>query len=73
MTAARGGLLIRGLHGMTSGGWKITTSRPGKPGEQPDMNAIRADYEAFGLEVPMRETPGKSPSTTVTRGSEAAK
>jgi hypothetical protein len=59
--------LIRGQRGVTPGGWKVTTSRPGEPGEKPDMEAIEADYAARGLEVPMREVPGKAASATVTR------
>jgi hypothetical protein len=59
--------LIRGWRGVTPGGWKVTTSRPGEPGEKPDMDAIEADYAARGLPVPMRETAGKAASATVTR------
>jgi hypothetical protein len=67
--------MVRGLRGRTADGWKVTTSRPGEPGEEPDMDAVREILADFGIELPMRKTPGSSPRLSVTRikDKEAAK
>ena len=64
--------VIRGMNGHARG-WKVTMSRPGKAREEPDMNAIRADYENSGVELPMAVKPGSAPSLSVTRVDPPAK
>lgn len=56
--------LIKGLNG-TAGQWRITLGEPGEDGEALDEAAIRADYEARGLPVPMITKPGAAPKLYV--------
>ena len=63
--------LIRGLRGQTASGWKVTTSKQGEAGEEPDMDAVEEFFADHGAEVPMREKPGSSPRLSVTRIKEA--
>lgn len=58
--------LVRGLRG-TAGDWRVSTGRPGDDKDVPDMDAIYAEYEARGEQVPMTTKPGSTPRLTVTR------
>lgn len=58
--------VIRGLYAQARG-WKVTTSKPGAPGEELDADAVAEFYAEHGAEVPMRPTPGTSPRLSVTR------
>lgn len=57
---------IRGLHGR-AGDWRIGLTRPSGVKDVVDMDAIRADYEASGRPLPMKEVPSSTPSLNVTR------
>jgi hypothetical protein len=59
--------LIRGLRGITPDGWRISLGSPGEDKPVIDEDAIRADYEARGLDLPMTSKPGNAPRLTVTR------
>jgi hypothetical protein len=60
--------VIRGIRGTTAdGGWRIGMSKQGDPKEVIDEDAVRADYEARGFEVPMTDRPGRAPVLSVTR------
>ena len=65
--------MIRGLRGQTPDGWKVTTSKQGEPGEEPDPEAIEEFFAEHGAKVPMREKPGQSPRLSVTRIKDKAK
>lgn len=64
--------LIRGLRGTTPDGWRISLGKPGEDGEALDEDAVRADYEARGLDAPMTSKPGNAPRLSVTRVKGAA-
>jgi hypothetical protein len=57
--------VIRGLRGV-AGDWRISLGKGGDPRDVIDEDAIRADYEARGFEVPMTTRPGDAPRLSVT-------
>jgi hypothetical protein len=59
--------LIRGLRGVTPDGWRISLGKPGEDKPVLDEDAVRADYEARGLDVPVTVRPGNAGRMTVTR------
>lgn len=64
--------LIRGLRGVTPDGWRISLGKPGAPKDVLDEDAVRADFEARGLDVPMTTKPGNAARMSVKRVKEAA-
>ena len=58
--------MIRGLRG-DAGEWRVSTGEPGEDKDVIDEDAVRADYEARGMTVPMTVKPGSAPRLTVTR------
>ncbi len=56
---------IRAYRGVTEGGWRIFTGKPGDDKTEPDIDAIRFDYLMRGEEMPQRTVPGKAGSLFV--------
>lgn len=58
--------IIKGLTG-TAGEWRISLTAPGE--DKPAMNeaAVRADYQAWGQEIPEITQPGQAPKLSVRR------
>jgi hypothetical protein len=58
--------LVRGLNGI-AGDYRVSMGEPGEDKEVPDEDAIRADYEARGLPVPVTTKPGQAGRLNVRR------
>lgn len=57
--------VVRGLRGVTPGGWKVGLSEPGEDGVKLDEARVRSDYAAWGLNVPEVAKPGAAAKLSV--------
>jgi hypothetical protein len=64
--------VVRGLRGITPGGWKVGLSEAGEAGVKLDEARVRSDYEAWGVDLPEVPKPGAAPKLLVRRIKTAA-